>query len=443
MTLLTITAGQYCLGKAPDVIETFLGSCVGVAIYDGVNRIGGLLHIVLPQGTKEKARENPASYAVSGVPFILDKMAEAGADLKKLVVTLGGGGHIRTAGGGQDLKIGQRNILALRDIFQARGIPIIHENVGGDYGRHMAFHLQDGRVEILSSRHESDRKNTESCRVTALAAGTIEDAVLNLRPISDVALQALDLARDPMSSFPQLERLILQDQVITANILKLANSAYYHLPVQVGTLSQALRLLGMSAIRKLVMQIVVYQMFSRKFYAYSMEAGELFRHSVACARIAELLIGQQTDQKKEQAYLAGLLHDLGKVVLERCAGALFPQVVNRVLFQGMEFDRAEREVLGTDHSAVGRLVVDKWRLPAELGEAIMFHHQPWLAGESRRALVSAVHVADIICNMLGVGISSASMASHADPVAFKELGLDEQAVDNLLTKVPLIIGDHV
>lgn len=425
------------------MFETFLGSCVGVAIYDGENQIGGLLHIVLPQGTKQKEEENPVAYARSGVPFILDKMDEAGADLKKLQVTLAGGGHIRSAETGQDFKIGQRNVQGLLGILQDLGIPIIHEDVGGDYGRFMKFDLSDGRVEIRSSRFGSELQSKEIRNEAVIAAKALKEAIDNLRPISDVSLQALDLARDSASSFYQLERLILQDQVLTANVLKLVNSAYYQQPTPIGTLSQALRLLGLNAFRRLVMEIFAHQLFARKFFAYSMEAGELFRHSVACARIAELLIGPGgTEQEREKAYLAGLLHDLGKVVLERCAGALFPQVMDQVLSRKMEFHQAEREVLGIDHSAVGRLVVEKWRLPTDLGEAIAYHHQPRLAEASQRRLVSAVHVANFLCNMLGVGISSASMANQADPVAFRELSLDEQAVEHILAKVPVIMGKH-
>jgi len=358
------------------------------------------------------------------------------------VATLGGGAHIRTVAGGTDLKIGQRNVLAIRTICNDLGIRIIHEDVGEDYGRQMTFDLADGQVDIHSSRFGHDDAKPRPAALPAISQESLIEAIQTLKPISDAAIQTLDLARDPTSSFHQLERLILQDQVLTANLLRLVNSAYYQMPTAVSTVSQALGLLGLNAFRRLVMQIFVHDLFARKLYAYSMEAGALFHHSVVCARITELLINTGSDEEREKAYLAGLLHDLGKVVLERCASARFPQVVDLVLFKGMEFHKAERDVLGTDHPAVGRLVADIWRLPAELGEAIALHHQPLLAAPGQRRLVCAVHVASLLCNMLGVGFSSDTMANQAEPAAFRELGLDGPAVDALLAALPAIVGQH-
>jgi HD-like signal output (HDOD) protein len=113
-----------------------------------------------------------------------------------------------------------------------------------------------------------------------------------------------------------------------------------------------------------------------------------------------------------------------------------------VLVQGVEFHKAEQEVLGINHSEVGRQVAELWRLPADLGEAIALHHQPRLARYSRLQ-VCAVHVANTLCGMLGVGLSSDTMVNEADPWAFQELGLTDQEVDNILAAAPALISLHV
>jgi len=439
MRRLTITAGEYCFSQAPDILETFLGSCVGVAIYDPERRLGGLLHIVLPKGMKKKEDEAPASYATSGVPFMLAILAEAGCRHQQgWQVTLVGGAHIRSTENKIDLQIGQRNVLALRAIFRELGIPIVHEEVGGDYGRQMTFDLTSGGVAVRSTRVGQGQAPSPA---TTVDQGRVQAAIAELTPISEAAMQAFTLCQDPNSSFRQLERLILQDQVLSANLLRLVNSAYYKVPYEVSTISQCLKLLGLKTFRQLVMQLMVHHHFARQLHAYSMETGALFHHSVACAKLTELLVGIKAPELQEKAYLAGLMHDLGKVVLERCARQWFPKIMDMVLLQGVEFHRAEQAVLGTNHCEVGRQVAELWRLPADLGEAIALHHQPRLA-EHCRTQVCAVHVANILCGMLGVGLGADTMANEADPWAFRELGLNDQEVDTILAAAPALIGLH-
>lgn len=438
MSRHTITAGEYCFSKAPDILETFLGSCVGVAIYDPHCRIGALLHIVLPSGAKKKEEEQPTFYACSGVPFILTTLIEAGCRKDQLQVTLVGGAHIRTVDTGPNLQIGQRNFLALRKIFRELDIPIIHEEVGGDYGRYMSFDLSDGGIEVRSTHAGQDQSQRTEIMI---GPEVVTKAIAELKPISDAAMQALTMAQDPNSNFRQIEQLILQDQVLSASMLRLINSSFYNMPYPVSTISQCLSLLGLKAFRKLVMQLMVHHHFARKLYTYSMEKGALFHHSVACARITELLIATKAPDQQEKAYLAGLMHDLGKVVLERCAGQWFPQIMDMVLLQGVEFHKAERDVLGISHAEVGRQVAESWNLPTDLGEAIALHHQPRLARHARLQ-VCAVHVANTLCSMLGAGLSSDTMANEADPWAFQQLGLNDQEVDTILAAAPAMISLH-
>ncbi len=369
---------------------------------------------------------------------MLTMLAEAGCRKEHLRVTLVGGAHIRSLAAGPDLQIGQRNFLALRTIFRELNIPIIHEEVGGDHGRHMTFDLNDGGVVVRSARSS---QGDAPPLPAALDPGVVATAIAELQPVSDAAMRAFSLAQDPNSSFRQLERLILQDQVLSANMLRLVNSAYYRVPYPVSTISQCLSLLGLQTFRKLVMQLMVHHHFARKLHAYSMETGALFQHSVACAKITELLVGIKMPELQEQAYLAGLMHDLGKVVLERCAGQWFPRIMDLVLRQGVEFHQAEQQVLGITHGEAGRQVAELWNLPVDLGEAIALHHQPRLARHNRFQ-VCAVHVANTLCGMLGVGLSSDTMANGADPWAFRELGLNDREVDNILAVAPALITLH-
>jgi len=442
MKRIAITAGEWSVDKAPALIETFLGSCVGIALYDRANRIGGLLHVILPSGMPAKEQQNPAAYVSSGVPFLLRAMAAAGVDCGRLVAALAGGAQIRGKDNNPGLEIGRRNIKAAREMLLDLAIPVTFEDLGEDYGRHMSFFLEDGHVEVRASRRRGEAVSTSAPATvsTAIPPAVLDETIRNLRPMSQTAIEALDLARDPTSSFQQLERRILRDQVLAATVLKLVNSAYYGLPRRVGTISQALALLGLDAFRKLVMQVVAHHVFARKLFAYSMEEGALLDHSLACAQLAELL-ARSTGIVKEEAYLAGLLHDLGKVVLERCGGAGFEHVLDLVNGQGKEFHQAERETLGIDHSAAGGQIAANWRLPENLAEAISCHHNPITAGRAKE-LVCVVHVADALCNALGVGPAANTATNSLDYRALQKLQLEEADLDGILAAMPRVLSGH-
>lgn len=438
----TITAGEYCLGQAPTVLETFLGSCVGVALYDSEAKIGGLLHVILPAGLPRKEEETPAAYASRGIPFLVAALQQVGAVRGRLVATIAGGARIRTPGGaGPDLRIGVRNILAVRAGLQEMGIPVIREDVGDDFGRHMELHLSSGEVLVRSSRPFAGGMVRPPVQRMMINSQELTETIDNLKPVSDVALQSLEVARDPDCNFYQLERLILQDQVLAANILRLVNSAYYGIQRKVSTISQALTLLGLINFRKLVLQAVAHHLFARKLFAYSMEEGALFHHSVVCARLAELLLPDAPPQERAEAYLGGLFHDLGKVVFERCAGAAFPLIVDRVLSGHEPFHRAERSILGIDHAEAGKLLADLWGLPALFGQTIALHHQPLNARQGQK-IVGVVHVANALCNMLGVGLATDSLANELEPEVLRQLNLHEKAIENLLTEVPKVLTLH-
>lgn len=446
MNRVTITAGGCHVGASPAVIETFLGSCVGIAIYENKERIGGLVHIVLPEGSAKKEEEKPSVYARSGIPYLIAAMEAVGAKRSHLTASIAGGAHIHTQTRGPNLNIGLRNIQAVRAALARESIPLLTEEVGGDFGRLLIFFLTDGKVEIRPSRPWATRTGQETQRAMApspptLEPAAIEEAIHNLRPVSDAAIRALEMAQDPSSSFHQLECLILQDQVLAANVLHLANSAFHSLPRRISTISQALTVLGLNAFRKLVMQAFAHHFFARKLFAYSMEEGALFRHSVACAQLAELLANDCPGVEREEAYMAGLLHDIGKVVLERCAGPRFPHVMDLVLFKHKSFHRAEQEILGVDHSMVGRILGEMWKLPADLIETIALHHQPALAKKAI-PLVKVVHLADMLCNMLGVGMGVDAMANRWDPDVLQDLHLNEQAVESLLATIPLLLHQY-
>ncbi|MFW6273334.1 MAG: chemotaxis protein CheD [Halanaerobium sp.] len=144
-----VKMADYAVGGEDKVIATLgLGSCVAVSLYDSHSRIGGLVHIMLPENPGDK---NTAKYADTAIPLLINQLEKMGAYRRRLSAKIvGGASMFKSESGESIMKIGKRNIEAVRKYLKKAGVKITAEDVGKDYGRSMYFYLEDGRVEIRS-----------------------------------------------------------------------------------------------------------------------------------------------------------------------------------------------------------------------------------------------------------------------------------------------------
>jgi len=151
-TEIRVKVAECAVGRDEQTLITIgLGSCVAIALYDSVARVGGLAHTLLPDETMARDRSNPAKFAASAVTLLLAEMTRLGADATRVRAKLVGGAsmfaNLLPAGG---INIGDRNVTAARRALEQNGIRIVAEDVGSDHGRSVHFHLDDGRVEVRS-----------------------------------------------------------------------------------------------------------------------------------------------------------------------------------------------------------------------------------------------------------------------------------------------------
>lgn len=260
-----------------------------------------------------------------------------------------------------------------------------------------------------------------------------------IRPLPGVARRVVELVEDDASSVDKIQAEILKDQVITARLLKLCNSAYYGFPREIGAVSEAVVLLGFNAVRSLVLSLGLKEIIQAPLEGYSMAAGELWRHSLACALIARRIAQISGYADAERAYTAGLLHDIGKVALDQFVRAEFGEIVGRAGSGEKAFSQAEQEILGFDHCQVGKMLLEHWRLPAVLVEAVSLHHRPSEATLDPR-LAALTHAADGLTLMAGFGLGADGLAYKIDPGALELLGLDAEKVEALLGTVSDLVG---
>lgn len=153
MTHVRVNVADWAVGQGDLVITTLgLGSCVAIAIHDPVTLVGGLAHVLLPVRSSSRASTNPAKFAETAVPMLLEEMARQGAGpASRLQARLAGGASMFAAllqmGG---LNVGERNVIAARAALEQAGVPLVGEDTGGDFGRSVYFHLRDGRLEVRS-----------------------------------------------------------------------------------------------------------------------------------------------------------------------------------------------------------------------------------------------------------------------------------------------------
>lgn len=272
----------------------------------------------------------------------------------------------------------------------------------------------------------------------ALSLTELLKEVEELPTMSPVTQQVLKLTGDPTASVSELSEAILQDQVLTAKVLKMANSAYYGYSRKIFNINEAIVILGFNGIRSLVLAASVFNIMNTDVDGYFLPKGELWRHSMITALFARSLAQKVDIGLREPAFIAGLIHDIGKIILNTFLKDHFKIVIDLVETGKINFMEAERKVLGYDHAAVGAIVSERWNLPMMLTEAIALHHTP---GEAtiNPILTSLIHVADALSMSIGAGLGGDGMLYPFDDLALERLNLTGQ----MLEETVAIITDQI
>ncbi|MCK5507188.1 MAG: HDOD domain-containing protein, partial [Desulfobacterales bacterium] len=187
------------------------------------------------------------------------------------------------------------------------------------------------------------------------------------------AEKLLKLLDKPDTTAVQIEQILRYDPGLTANLLKLTNSVYFGLPCKVGSVSQAVVLLGWKKLIQLVMASCVNAIMGKPVPGYDLSAGELWRHSIAVSVAAEDLAKELKISAPENIFTAALLHDVGKLVL----GSFVKEELEEIEIEasrGISFEIAEHMVLGTNHAEIGAQILKNWSFPPELVNAVRWHH---------------------------------------------------------------------
>jgi len=278
-----------------------------------------------------------------------------------------------------------------------------------------------------------------SAMTEAMIASAISRAG-QLATLPEIALKVMRIAEDPQATADDLNRVLSNDPTLSARILKIVNSAYYGARREVTSIGTAIALLGFAAIKSIAIAASLTRMFRGGSVAGGFEARELWKHSIAVATAARMLAPAVEGVEPNDAFLAGLMHDIGIIVeLQACLDEFGATIAAVAADESLSFLDAEARHLGATHEAFGLALCTKWRLPTSLATVTGYHHRPLLLPEHEGHLTALIHIADHLAARAALGYSRTVDGTEIDPLVLQRLGL----VDADLESVSSTLGAQV
>ncbi len=246
-----------------------------------------------------------------------------------------------------------------------------------------------------------------------------------LPTLSLVAQKVISLTKDPKSSAADLQKVIKADTALTAKVLKIVNSAYYGFPSSITSISQAIVILGFKTIRNLAMSVSILENVFKNAKGYE----DIWEHSVVTAITSQSVAENFKYINVEEAFIAGIIHDIGKIILS----TYFPETMNEVMAYSQEnsitFYEAERKVMDTDHALIGGWLLRKWEFPQVLIDAVKYHHN--LNRIKENELIRYVYLGDVVARLMGYS-SGDGVVLTIDYEFWKSFGLNIKTLKNIM-----------
>jgi putative nucleotidyltransferase with HDIG domain len=254
-----------------------------------------------------------------------------------------------------------------------------------------------------------------------------------------VATKMVQVAESERSAAIDLAEVISKDQSLTAKVLKLVNSPFYGFSQKITTVSQAVALLGFHPMRSLALGVSVFKAMGGEEGDGEFDRKWFWEHSLCVGACSRLLAPRVGYPSPEEAFVAGLLHDIGKIILDQYKRKEFGEAIRLSEMESIPVREAERKILGVDHALVGKLIADEWGLPYQLKMVIGKHHNPPFGDttidQMILKLICIINLSDAICKMRKVGFSGDDQIFDPEDHVLHRLNVRESDIQRMLMEL--------
>ncbi len=261
----------------------------------------------------------------------------------------------------------------------------------------------------------------------------IHNYISRMPSLSTTVTKVLEVCNSPAASPNDLNRVISLDPVLTGHVLRLINSAYYSLPNQVVSLTRAIIMLGLNTIKNVVLSAAVMESLGGKDSFQAIRMDDFWTHCLCAGVTAKTLSAVKgvPPTEREEYFVAGLLHDLGKIPLNKRFPEEYAQVMQLASAEGNPLYQAEHAVLGIDHCTVGQMIGEKWKLSEVMIDALCSHHHPRGARSENREFITIIALANAYANSCGAGSGDDFSADGLVSGLLEEAGVDGAVLSDL------------
>lgn len=269
----------------------------------------------------------------------------------------------------------------------------------------------------------------------ALDAERIVNNVLKIAALPAVAIKFSEAIKNPLTSNQDLESIISEDSALASKVLMIANSALFNFPSKIDSISKAITIIGYKQLNEIILSCSIVAMF-KDIPQNVVEMEQFWRHNIAVATASRILAASRREQNIEKFFTAGLLHDIGKLILFAEKPKYATEVIEKCNETKQLMHKVEQEVLGFDHAKLGAMLLKKWKLPESIVSAVYYHHMPSVStGDIVDPAI--IHIADIISHSLQYGSSGEKFVPKLNEKAWDILGLDVEVIPTMIDQLHL------
>ncbi len=436
-----VATGNYMIHATTDMtVEAFLGTCVGVALFDPESGVGGLMHLLLPEPVSAAYPSDPGKYVTTGLPLFIHNLLKQGAKKENLKAWIAGGALMEPLTR-QDiaLDIGGRNADAAIRLLKKENIRIEQNETGGFFTCTLSLNMKTWTPDIKPIGMVSSESQIS---IQPPTREELDRAFASIKPIPQAAIKVMRMLDEEGSSFKEIANEIRKDQIITASVIRICNSALFKGSATIDTLDDALIILGRDVLVKSILLAAINNYFSQAGSGYALCYGSLYHHAVSSAIIAEKLARKSGKVRPQTAYTAGLLHDIGMVVLDQALASSAPLFYRNIQKTKANVLEVEKQIFGMDHCEAGKKLARQWSFPESLIDCISSHHTPEKTRTSPR-LSHIIFLTELIMSRFHTSLELVPTSVEYFESSLQKIGLSISEFPDIVSQIPLdALGDE-